>query len=388
MTSSNIQKPIALLCYLLSVFMALSIDIYLPSLPSITKSFGTTIDQAKLSLNIFLLGFGLSQIFYGIISDHFGRKKTLILGLMIYFVSSIGCMFSTSIDALIFFRFLQSLGACSASVSAYALARDFYDGKELTKVIANIAIIMTIVPSLAPLAGGMIDKTIGWRFSFFILSCLSLFTLFFSYHFLRKKDTYRAFTIDSLIKNYVYLMFDKPYLIYTIIGANIFVALYFFIAASPFLLIQHINLNPIQYGIVMALNAIFLTLGNQLAKKINEQHSPSFCAKTGALIMLISSILMIILSKYPMFFILFIFMCSTGIGIISPASMAAALENQKHNSGQASSLSGFIRFSLAMFVSTLFIPSFMTTGLVIGFCAILNLILLFVSLPLRKVHNI
>lgn len=385
MTETN-NKSIAFLCYLMCVFMALSLDLYLPSLPNVAHTFGSSMNAAQLSLNIFLFGFGFSQIFYGIISDHFGRRSSLLIGLVIYFLASLGCMLSKSIDALIIFRLIQSFGACSASVSSFALARDTHEGKNLLKILANMSIVMTVVPALAPLVGSIIDKTIGWRYSFLLLSILSVITFYFSFKLLNKNSQINKIQFKNLTHDYAKLIYDKSYIYYALISATIFVAFYFFIAASPFLLIQTMKLSPVFYGITLAINSMSLVIGNQLAKSIDNKLSQNNSILLGTAIMLFGSLLMILESSaHSLGFVFGMLICSFGIGIISPSAMAAALADQKTRSGQASAFAGFIRFSLAMLISTIFNPGFLITGLIIASCAILNLILIYIpTLSIQK----
>lgn len=370
----------AIICYLLSIFMAISIDIYLPSLPSIAKSFNASSKEAQFTLNIFLLGFACSQIFYGAIADQFGKRTPLLIGLVLYCTSSIGCLFSTSISMLSFFRLLQSFGACSASVSAYAIARDTYDGKILTKILANMAIIMTIVPSIAPLGGSIIDKYIGWRFNFLILAIVSFATIFYVSKFLEKQSLCKkGFTLKTVFNDYINITKNNSYIYYTIISASAFLALYFFISSSPFILIQNLNMDVSHYGILMVINAMALVSGNQLSKILNSKFSISTCITIGTVIMIISSTFMLVSSSssHSIMYFLFMLFSSIGIGIISPCAICGALQSQKSRSAQASAFSGFIRFSFAMLIATLLSPTLQITALVILACALLNLYLIY-----------
>ena len=387
MSIAQSTKPVYFLCLILSTFMALSIDICLPSLPSITQTFNATGQDVQFTLNIFLLGFAISQIFYGPIADCYGKRDTLLIGLVVYLLSSIGCIFAISINMLIFFRIIQSFGACSASVSAYALARDNYDGKNLTRILANMGIIMTIVPSLAPLVGSIINNIAGWRFIFVILFIISLATIIYTVFSLpvEKNKPLKKLFIQDALSIYFSLIQDHSYIYYTIISTSIFSALYFFICASPFLFIYQLHVSKIYYGIIMAISALALALGNQLSKSTDNTYttiiSLTFCTTfifISAIMMMIFSINYSILSFSPML------LCSISIGIIFPITTAAALKHQKKRSGQASALAGFIRFSSAMIISTLLTPTFNNLIIIIFLCGIINILCL---LSLRIHYN-
>src|SRR5262249_16932332 len=146
----------------LTAFAPLSIDMYLPALPTI-GAFGAEPGHVQLSLASFFLGLATGQAFYGPISDRFGRKRPLYGGLLLFVIGSVGCALATSIDILIVLRFLQALGACSGQVIARAVVRDLFKSRDSARVFSLLLLVMGVSPILAPLIGGQIIRWFDWR---------------------------------------------------------------------------------------------------------------------------------------------------------------------------------------------------------------------------------
>lgn len=167
----------ALLLGALAAMGPLTIDMYLPSFPTIADSFDTTASFVQISLTACLLGIGLGQLVFGPMSDVHGRKKPLLVALIIYFIASALCAFSPSIGFFIAARFLQGFAASAGIVISRAVVRDVYSGKELTKFFALLMLINNLAPILAPVLGGGILAFTDWNGVFVVLSAIG-FLLF------------------------------------------------------------------------------------------------------------------------------------------------------------------------------------------------------------------
>ena len=146
-------------------------SIYTPVMPSVGHELVTTPDSVKLTLTTYMLGFAFGQLFYGPLSDRYGRRPVLLGGLLFFTVTTFGCSFATSIGDLIALRVLQGLGAASGSVLGRALTRDAYTFKEMPLVISWISLGQNIAPSLAPTIGGFLGEWASWRATFWACSC-------------------------------------------------------------------------------------------------------------------------------------------------------------------------------------------------------------------------
>ncbi len=179
MTSSPPQprpRPatLALILGALTALGPLSIDMYLPSLPTIQRDLGTTASLTQLTLAAYFAGLGLGQLAYGPLTDRFGRKRPLYAGLTIYALASIACALSPSVEALIALRFLQAVGGAAGQVVTRAVVRDLYTGAPAAQLLSRLMLVMGVAPILAPLLGGWLLLFAGWRAIFALLAVLGL----------------------------------------------------------------------------------------------------------------------------------------------------------------------------------------------------------------------
>src|SRR5262245_1710062 len=155
-----------------TAFAPVSIDMYLPALPVLSKEFGASPGHVQLSVASFFLGLAVGQGFYGPLSDRFGRTRPLYAGLLLFVLASIGCALAPSINFLIVVRFFQALGACSGQVISRAVVRDLFESQEAVQVFSLLVLVMGVSPVLAPLLGGQILQWFPWRTIFWVIGAL------------------------------------------------------------------------------------------------------------------------------------------------------------------------------------------------------------------------
>jgi DHA1 family bicyclomycin/chloramphenicol resistance-like MFS transporter len=152
-----------LLLGLLTAIVPFTIDMYLPGFPDIVRSMNTTVSKVALSLASFFIGMGLGQLIYGPLLDRFGRKKPLYARLLLYCITSIGCAYAASIETLIIMRFIQSTGACSATIAATAMVRDIFPSHENAKIFSFLILVLSASPMLAPSIGSWFNRPLNQR---------------------------------------------------------------------------------------------------------------------------------------------------------------------------------------------------------------------------------
>src|SRR5215470_20079282 len=172
MTPHHRHTELIILLGALTAFAPVSIDMYLPALPTIGAAFAAEPGHVQLSLASFFLGLATGQAFYGPISDRFGRKRPLYVGLFLFVLASAGCAIAASIDMLIVLRFFQALGACSGQVIARAVVRDLFEAHEAIRVFSLLILVMGLSPVLAPLVGGQILAWFDWRTIYWTLGAV------------------------------------------------------------------------------------------------------------------------------------------------------------------------------------------------------------------------
>ncbi len=243
----------------LVAFGPMSIDMYLPALPTITEDLGATQAQIQHSLSAFFSGFCIAMLIYGPLSDVIGRRKLLIVGLMIFVISSVFLAFAPNAEIFIFLRFTQAFGSAAAIVMARAIARDAYHPSSLAKVMSLMTLVTMIAPLLAPVVGGYLLYFFGWRSIFYCLALIG-FTAFSIVLFILpetvKEQDGDVSIFKTSIRNYASLLKSPDAMGIIGVFAFSFGAMFAFIAGSPFVYIEYFGIEDHYYGFLFLLNVI------------------------------------------------------------------------------------------------------------------------------------
>lgn len=351
------MNVIILILGLLSAFGPLSIDMYLPALPQIALDFGVELSSIQLSLASFFVGIAAGQIFYGPITDRFGRKKPLYVGLTLYALASFFCASTDSVDGLITFRFIQALGSCAGMVISRAVVRDLYRPHESAKIFSLLMLIMGVAPILAPILGGMVTSLFGWRAIFWILTGVSCFTLFAVHFFL--KETHTAdpeFKLRKSLHTYLQVLKDQNFTGHSVSLSFLFAGLFAYITGSSFVFINHYKLSPLHYSWVFGTNAFGIIFFSQVNGRLLKRYTPEKIIRSVLPLTTLAGffILMVGVLNGPLWSMcLALFIYILTLGMIAPNASAAALANQKKTAGSASALMGTIQFTVSAICSGL-----------------------------------
>ncbi|WP_262021707.1 MFS transporter [Vibrio quintilis] len=163
---------------LLMGYASISTDMYLPALPSMSQSLQMNGWNVELTISSFLIGLCTGQLFWGPISDNYGRRLPIFAGITLFIVGSMGCIFSTTVPSMILWRIIQALGASTGPVLSRAMVQDLFSGNDRAKVFSNLITIMTLAPLIGPLLGGQIIQYSSWRTIFILLVFIGFITLF------------------------------------------------------------------------------------------------------------------------------------------------------------------------------------------------------------------
>jgi len=326
-----------------------STDIYLPSLPELTVYFDTTVTASQLTLSVYMLGFALSMLFCGPLSDRYGRKSVTLGGLSLHLISTICCIFAKNIEILIIARFFQALGGCCGTVLGRVIARDIFKEKDCIKVLSYLSAGLSISLAFAPILGGFLQAFFDWHSSFValaILSCLILVASFFLLEETLPHQMRKSHKLKSLFKNYYIFIKNRHFLGYTLAITFTWCGYFSFISGSSFVFINLINIKPQDYGIIYALIITGYIIGTILASKLAYIWSSRQSVFFGSFLALVGSLLMLILTLtfppnvfnllFPMFFYLI------GTGLIMPNAQAVVTNPFPELIGSASSLFYFI----------------------------------------------
>lgn len=254
----------------------IEIDVSVPSFPDISDYFNISDGLTQMTIAVNFLGFCISSLIYGPLSDSYGRRKIMIIGNIIMLIGACGCVFASSIEQLLFSRFIQGFGASASAVVVFSIIADVYTGTESIKLLGTINCLITIFTSIAPIAGGIINESIGWRGSYTTIALVSIISWVLLYFNLpeTKKD-FEPFNIYKIIKNYKMLLTDQSFLYASVVPNLCYAAYMSFISYGSFLYMGTYNLSVMYYtlhqGIIVAMFSICSkyvgTISNWLGQK-------------------------------------------------------------------------------------------------------------------------
>ena len=342
-----------LLLGLLTTIVPFSIDMYLPGFPDIARFMNIPVTKVALSLSSFFVGIGVGQILYGPLLDRFGRKKPLYAGLLLYFISSVACAYTGSIEALIILRFIQAIGACSASIAATAMVRDLFPPEENAKIFSFLMLVLSVSPMLAPTIGSYMSTAFGWHSIFILLTALALLISVGVFFFLpESKASDKNFSLRpaSIIRNYFSVIKEAYFTFYALAGALGFASLFSYISSSPAVFMGHFELTQKQYGLLFACLASGLITASQVNSVLLKHYRSEKIILASLMVQNSLGLLLFIVSflqpdNFWLIVTMLFFYLST-IGMIMPNATALAMKPFEKNAGSASALLGFIQMGL------------------------------------------
>jgi Bcr/CflA subfamily drug resistance transporter len=358
--SLGLMSPIVLPAIWLIVLIAglshLSETVYSPSLPDIAHALRASESMVEYTLTIYLFGFALGSLFWGKISDKWGRKPCIIAGLFIFIVGCMGCYFSHSIEMLMVSRLVQSFGGSIGSVLCQAVCRDAFHGPALGKVYSTTGSALALFPALGPLCGGLIAELFGWRNIFIFLILFSLIVTFFVSLKLPETHPRASRKHVSIWTVILQLLRDKKVIGFGLIVSGCNGILFSYFAEGSFYLIKSLGLSPTHYGMSFTVIALSTMLGGALSKRLHNTYSSKEIMSYGLTIILFSTTLFscIALINHTLwtlppqimmaFTILSQSLSAFGMCMTSVNALALALVEYKHAIGTASSLFGFFYY--------------------------------------------
>jgi DHA1 family bicyclomycin/chloramphenicol resistance-like MFS transporter len=332
----------------------LAIDMYLPSFPGIAKQFGATIPQVERTLTAYLFGLALGQLFYGPASDRYGRKTPLYVGLTLFMIASVGCVFATSVRGLMVLRTLQAIGGCAEMVIARAIVRDLFDDRTAVRVFSSLMLVMGVAPILAPLLGGWIVSHLGWRAVFWFLAgagatCL-MGALFLLPESLPPQRRQRH-SIAATLGLYRRLFTHRIFIIHTLTISLACAALFAYVGGSPGLFIETYHIPPQQFGIFFGANAFCLIMMSQVNGYLSHRVDPRTLLRYALAVSISSAagLLLVVLTGWGGLWsispCLFVFLGT--FGFIFPNTTVLAMSPHGANAGNASALLGCFQFLIS-----------------------------------------
>ena len=357
MTKSKYYKLILILGSL-TALGPFSIDMYLPGFEGIATDLNTTVAKVAMSLSSYFIGISAGQLLYGPLLDRFGRKKPLFIGLMVYILASLGCVYVTNIDTFIGLRFIQAIGSCAATVASVAMVRDLFPVKDIPKVFSMLMLVVGLSPMLAPTIGGYITADYGWHTVFFILMCMGIVILLAAQFGLPNTsvpDTTMSLKPKPILRNFKEVLQEPQFYTYALTGAMAFSGLFTYVAASPIVFMKIFEVGPKVYGWIFAFMSLSFIGSSQLNSLLLRKYSSQqlifgalFCQSIVSIVFLLLA-LNGWLGMYETIGMLFLFLAC--LGISNPNTAGLTMAPFTKNAGSASALMGAIQLGLGALAS-------------------------------------
>ncbi|RKN85906.1 multidrug effflux MFS transporter [Paenibacillus ginsengarvi] len=353
------RARLALILGTLSAFGPFSLDMYLPALPELAADLNTTASLAQLSLTACLAGLASGQLLAGPISDVRGRRLPLLIGLIVYAVSSLLCMFSPSVWTFVLMRFVQGLAGAAGIVISRAVARDLFGGAALTRFMASLSLVNGAAPIIAPIAGGQLLQFMSWRGVFFVLSLLGLLTLiavFFGLPETLPEDRRSRGGLKATWRTFGRITRDRSFMGYALSQGLVAAAMFAYIAGSPFVLQKIYGASPQMFSLCFAVNGLGIIAVSQVTGRLAGRLGETRLL-IGGLIMAAcggTALLLATMAQAGLYGILIpLFFVVSSVGVVNTASFSLAMRGQANSAGSASALLGVMMFMFGGIVAPL-----------------------------------
>ncbi len=336
----------------LSAFAPLATDMYLASFPLLAKSLHTDIGKVSLGLSIYFFGLSVGQLLYGPLIDRFGRKTPLLIGIVLFALSSGLIVVATSIQAFLVLRLLQAIGGCAGMVVSRAMISDLLDEREAARFFSLMMVVSGIGPIVAPIMGGYLISFAGWESIFIFLALLGGVCLMATQVMIPETlppGVREQLSPQAVFRTYGRLLIRREFIVPTLIGAITCGSIFAFISGAPFAYMELYGVSKEHFGWVFGMNAIGIMVAAQ-ANRILLKHFSTATLMFACLLfhIVFALLLFICAAKLSLpFLVLLIWLCLAAIPVIGANSTALAMAACEHERGSGSAIIGVLQFAVA-----------------------------------------
>lgn len=389
--------PLARFAIILGLFTAagpIGIDLYLPAFPAIQQTYAADTGQVQLTLVAFFVALAFGQLVYGPLADRFGRRGPLAFGFAVFLGASIGAALSTSISALVIWRFLQGIGACAGMVISRSIARDLGTGERVARLFSLTVLVLGVSPILAPSLGAALIAVFPWQATFWFMAGFATVALCIIAFALEETlaPTNRAKDLRAAFVAYGRLAVDPHFLRPVLTGAFAQAGFFTYLAGSPAVLISLHGVSPTEYSLLFGLNAIALIGASQLSAPLLRRFAPGRIVGVVMSAYLLLALMLLTITLLHLdgliITVALLFFITACLGGSFPIVAMQAIEHHPRAAGAASALMGAIQFgagALASIVlSAISNGSALPLAATIAGCAILANAVHFIARPTAR----
>lgn len=390
----NSKVFLLVLLGMLSAFGPFVTDMYLPSLPAMADYFSTNSSMVQLGLTTSMIGLALGQIFFGPLSDKYGRRPLLLASMGLFIISTVFCLFAPDIYTFVTLRLIQGIAGAGGIVISRSVATDKFSGKELAKMLAVIGAINGVAPVAAPVIGGLLTGSVGWKGIFVILLLIGVVLGIGCIRFRESLPSEKRSKtgVVSTFRSFGVIVHNRRYMLYVLQFAFAQGILFAYIASSPFIVQQHYGFSPFAFSICFAVNAVAIGVAAALSVKFRRMETGTLTGCIG--MMALSIFIMVALYSGCNFWVYEILMFALlfMMGLTFTSSTTLALDCERRYVGAASALLGALGFAFGGIVSPLVGLGniLVSTGITFVVCAVCSLLcaLWAVKRPIVKATNL
>jgi len=335
----------------------LSMQIFVPALPAIARDFAVEPAIAQLTLSASMVAVGISTLCYGPLSDRFGRRPILLLGLWVFLLGSFACAVAGRIDALIVARIVQAAGGAAGMVLARAMARDLHDASGAAVAISRLTMVMVVAPTIAPFIGGVCHDLAGWRAIFWLVTALGVVALALCHREVRESAPASPSSPRHLLRGFGELLGDSHFVVLMLYPAFSSMIFFSFISGAPYVMVELLGRPVTEYGLYFMLVAGGYIVGSYASSRLIGRISGLDLMTIGMAIAVVGILTLVAIQSLgvlsPLGLCLPLMVSQIGQGLGLPNAQAAAINVFPARAGTASALTGFVQMMSAAVASQL-----------------------------------
>ncbi|HVL10381.1 MAG TPA: multidrug effflux MFS transporter [Burkholderiaceae bacterium] len=351
------------LLWLLTGYIALqplSTDFYLPALPGMASSFGTSVAIVQLTLTLYIAVFGIAQLFVGPLADRVGRLPVLAGGIALYTFASFCAVLAPTVEWLIAARVGQALGACSGIVGARAIIRDRFPPADGARILASANAMMSVLPLVGPVIGGMLAASFGHRSIFAVVTLISAALLWLTVRHLTETNrapNRHATALTPMLRNYWQILRHPAFQAYALSQTTTYAGVFAFLSGSPFVFIEVLGMTPQRFGLCFAITVIGYVIGSLACKHMLNRFGVRRTLMFASCLSVSAGLLMLVLalggahSAWAILMPQFLYVM--GHGLLTPCAQAGSISPFPSMAGAASALMGFMLAAAGVVTGTI-----------------------------------